>query len=676
MDIHEILKFSGVNDIVGDDKSKNCHDDEERKVEDKTQDEIDISNCLLHTYDDADDEVGYKVIEADGQIRLFISGSEVHNDSIVGTYAEKKEAQNSVKEVLIQRGLLAHLQSTLGGSANKADAAQAVVRIANCLSWTYWRAHSPQHFPLNSGNAIVWFHTLIIQRYKLIGQFCTHLEQSRKLSASTVLNNLNALASGAKWLIFFSDLINAAPADGAAFQEVLKQHRRVYHKKKADSKGEFSIESAVAERTWPVGGIEELQTICKQRGAEFMSLHGSKMPHEIDQIIYREAHYLCFSHMYAFVAQGRKSGIADVKCHQYDDLMDIGHVLSEDFKTRTSHKYQAVLNSSQIQPWLHLLHLWRSRAVWNKREKEPQALAPDFFFLDWEGEPIGDKIGTYVTSFFRPHGLHITTTGLRSLVETTADQREKLGMITHAERLAVSSINTHSSKITQDYYVRSNISQDVQLARNAISPLHCVDNRRQQAPPEGSPDSLLSQDDSPVDYSTIDTQMIRSYQTYSPWVGPLVKADLRSHPSETIDVTPSVVVTEDLRQHQSGATVHTLPATSSPSAWSRRNVAPIPWGAAHPCYMKINVKTGKLVTRAEWSNDELDYIAKWYKEFQHENPDLGRTCSLFLSHIKKDKCAIPIFHEIHTLDSKRIRYGFDAARKLGMLGSLGFAANT
>jgi hypothetical protein len=63
----------------------------------------------------------------------------------------------------------------------------------------------------------------------------------------------------------------------------------------------------------------------------------------------------------------------------------------------------------------------------------------------------------------------------------------------------------------------------------------------------------------------------------------------------------------------------------------------------------------------------MRYIADWWIEFKKENPDPSRAASLFLSHIKKDKHAIPIFHEIHTLDSRRIRYGFDAAREKGYI---------
>ena len=599
------------------------------EVEVVAKDYDDLSEFIKYSYDDDVDEeerlTGRKVsCDDDGKLHVFVSGQESYIH--VGKYLDDSEAQKSVKATLIQVGLQTHLQSTLGGSFSKADSSQAVVRIAVCLSWTFWLANQAlgAMFPLYGPAAVSWFHTLIIKKYKLVPQYCTHLEVARKLSASTVLNNLNAMSAGAKWLVFYSDLIESEPRDVAAFMETLKQHRRVYQKKKAESKGNFSVQSAVAERTWPAGGIEELQAICKQRGDEFMVLHGNKMLHELDKKIFREGQRLTFAHMYVFAPQGRKSGIADVKSHQYDDLKDIGHALSEEFKTRLSHKYQAILNTEEIQPWLELQHLWRARPVRNLIDKIGDAAIPDHFFLDWEGKPIGDKVGSDVTSFFRPHGLHMTTTAIRSLVETCVDQRERNGIISHAQRAAVSKVNTHSSRVTQDYYVRADIADEVRLARNALSPsqLTCADDA-------GRP-------------------LIAASPTHA---SPQLHAD--AHQS----------------LHRSGMVESTRWSTFTLAEEMARNAmaAKIKWGTAHPDYGKVNVKTGKPLTRANWSSVEMRYIADWWNEFKKENPDPSRAASLFLSHIKKDKHAIPIFHEIHTLDSRRIRYGFDAAREKGYI---------
>ena len=596
---------------------------------------------LSFTYDSEDSEDdeeektnGYRVDDTDGALRVFVSGNEIHTDTFFSKYVERSDAQTKVKDCLTKQGLLAHLQSTIGGSVKWADAMQVIVRVAGCLSWTYWRANGQTEFPLRPDEAIGWFHTLIVKKYKLITPFCKHLDEARKLSASTVLNNLNAMSAGAKWLIFFAELIDSVPSDGAAFQEVLKQHRKLFQKKKAQAKGDFSIQAAVADRSWPAGGIQELQEICKQAIEEFMRLHGHKDPFEIDRKTYRQLFYLIFSSMFTSAAQGRKSGVADVREYQYADLDDIGYALSKNFKTSVSHKYQAIINTVQTKPLLHLGHHWRPRAVWNKQQKDPEAAVPEHLFLDFDGEVIGDKVGEYVTRFFRSHGLHMTTTTLRSLMETTADQYEKAGMITHEQRLAVSSINTHSSRITQDYYVRSDIDKDVHLARLAMSPLLSPEESRGFASTQGQFDASVGLFlPSPLGNIPSSTQG----QFESP-VGPFAPSPVCSHfPPPCRDLVMPV----------------------------------LGWGIKHPDYQKFSAKSGKPVTRAEWSPAELEYMGRWYHDFRQENPDLQRMSSIFLSHLKKDKAAIGIFHTIHTLDSKRIRYGFDAAKRLGYLSGFG-----
>ena len=413
-----------------------------------------------------------------------------------------------------------------------------------------------------------------------------------------------------------------------------KTASKAISKKKAQAKGDFTIQAAVADRSWPAGGIQELQEICKQAIEEFMRLHGHKGPFEIDRKTYRELFYLIFSSMFTSAAQGRKSGVADVREYQYADLDDIGYALSKNFKTSVSHKYQAIINTVQTKPLLHLGHDWRLRAVWNKQQKDPEATIPEHLFLDFDGEVIGDRVGEYVTRFFRSHGLHMTTTALRSLMETTVDQFEKAGMITHEQRLAVSSINTHSSRITQDYYVRSDIDKDVHLARLAMSPLQSPDESRDLASTQGQ---------------------------FHASVGHFLPSSLGNFSSSIQSQFESPV-----------GPFAPSPVCSQFPPPCRDLVMPVlGWGIKHPDYQKFSAKSGKPVTRAEWSPAELEYMGRWYHDFRHENPDLQRMSSIFLSHLKKDKAAIAIFHTIHTLDSKRIRYGFDAAKRLGYLSGIG-----
>ena len=81
----------------------------------------------------------------------------------------------------------------------------------------------------------------------------------------------------------------------------------------------------------------------------------------------------------------------------------------------------------------------------------------------------------------------------------------------------------------------------------------------------------------------------------------------------------------------------------------------IKWGTAHPNYQEH-----PTARRAEWTSAEVDYISSWYQQETVRVPgNDNMLSSRCLKAIIKDPAAWPIFHELHTLDSKRMRTGID-----------------
>jgi len=81
----------------------------------------------------------------------------------------------------------------------------------------------------------------------------------------------------------------------------------------------------------------------------------------------------------------------------------------------------------------------------------------------------------------------------------------------------------------------------------------------------------------------------------------------------------------------------------------------IKWGTAHPNYQEH-----PTARRAEWTSAEVDYIRSWYQQETVRVPgNDNMLSSRCLKAIIKDPAAWPIFHELHTLDSKRMRTGID-----------------
>ena len=76
----------------------------------------------------------------------------------------------------------------------------------------------------------------------------------------------------------------------------------------------------------------------------------------------------------------------------------------------------------------------------------------------------------------------------------------------------------------------------------------------------------------------------------------------------------------------------------------------IEWGRDHPDFDRNEVGQ-----RAVWSDDEVVYIARFINQYKGK----GNIVARCLVKIHEDPIAHPIFHAFHTLDSSRLRSGFD-----------------
>jgi hypothetical protein len=89
-------------------------------------------------------------------------------------------------------------------------------------------------------------------------------------------------------------------------------------------------------------------------------------------------------------------------------------------------------------------------------------------FITWNGDS-DTSVGRKLTSFFEgKNDLHMTSTAIRGLMETTAEEALLRGEITSVQRASVSSINGHSSAVVKNYYLKSRTAKDVENARAAV----------------------------------------------------------------------------------------------------------------------------------------------------------------------------------------------------------------
>ena len=72
-----------------------------------------------------------------------------------------------------------------------------------------------------------------------------------------------------------------------------------------------------------------------------------------------------------------------------------------------------------------------------------------------------------------------------------------------------------------------------------------------------------------------------------------------------------------------------------------------------------------------WSEPELVYIARWYTNAVEDIPgNCNNMASRCLSAIRADPSARPIFHQLHVVDSARLRNGIERFQKLAAKGVL------
>ena len=231
----------------------------------------------------------------------------------------------------------------------------------------------------------------------------------------------------------------------------------------------------------------------------------------------------------------------------------------------------------------------------------------EYLFISFSGKH-NREVGREVPRFFRTSSLqlHLTTTGVRVLVETCAEWAMRKGMITSEEREAISGLNGHSSAITKKYYVFLDRGSEISQAQALFSL------------------PALSSTDSPFLPSTCPPQQPASTNDID-----ALSTDLLPLPLQLEAIAPpGWAMREDLRHKQ--------------------------WGASHPC-QAVNPK--KVV----WSDEELNYLRQWLEDQMRLFPDLehNTACWRALEHINNCPQARAVFHRNHVLTTGRLRSGFD-----------------
>ena len=504
---------------------------------------------------------------------------------------------HNIVEVLTHAGYVDYLQEVLADGDRKPDCVRRAVRIA--AEFLHHAHVQYAGVPIRTDEEVMpWLRKVIKKQYRLLQGYTKHLAEDRQCKPSTIKNYILFIDKCTRWYVLFCPHAKGMKLSALTrMKDVSAVLLRALARKEKVARAAVSLAALVRDRRMPAGGLPELQSRidAQIQWAENLSMK------RVNKDEYEAFMELMYAALYVYSVQGRQSGVMDMKYKQAAELLARGYSNSSKFKTAAKWKYQPVTLSATTYLLLQVYVTRVRPQVWHE-----QPSGDDPLWLTYDGS-AERKLGLRVTRFFRKAaGLHITTTAIRSLVETAMHAGFRQGRITEQEMHSVQAINGHSSQVTADYYIQEDRAQNVAQARTAFE--RCVVQ--------------------PEQASTHPEQQA---------------------PASVVPVLPAARPPPQMTLSPPGAAVQ--PVHFNP--WAQTEpLAAANWGSAHGSY-------GTDCKKAPWTVEEVRYVGNWCD--QHPPAPNGHSQNLVamcLRHIRSDPVALTIFHEHHVLDNGRLRHGY------------------
>jgi hypothetical protein len=112
--------------------------------------------------------------------------------------------------------------------------------------------------------------------------------------------------------------------------------------------------------------------------------------------------------------------------------------------------YQLVTLSPEVRVLLEIYDVMRPilqkkrTSTFNRKDK---------YFLGFTGQEL-TQIGKYITAYFKPFDLYITSTTIRALADTLYDELFSQGVITESEKIAGQLITGHRNTTAEMFYIK------------------------------------------------------------------------------------------------------------------------------------------------------------------------------------------------------------------------------
>jgi hypothetical protein len=336
------------------------------------------------------------------------------------------------------------------------------LHVAVFLVWT--KAHARRlglgkGWTLKTKSIAKWYEAIVQRPHTVLEDFASHLDDDHHKLPNTTKSYLLSLRIFTRWFGSRNEMnteqfISAIACLLSQYTKAIKRHR---------SENRVEFDDLVQTKRIPPGGLQEMSAIIRRDIPQWLS-----EPLDTSLITRRQYKAFCcfmFAAFYVLTPQGRIGGFEDLKFDQLGVLFREGSIMSSTFKTGAKFGFQTFGTSTETLPIVkHYVEHLRPIAVRNGNDA--QILKFDALWLNFNGSPLlAQTIGKYVTNYWSKKTKTLTSTTLcRSLVETNAHKAEQEGDISASERDAISGVNGHSGKITEDYYLLHDRKRDISLA--------------------------------------------------------------------------------------------------------------------------------------------------------------------------------------------------------------------
>jgi hypothetical protein len=408
-----------------------------------------------------------------------VSESENNNNDIAQVQEYSlildKESINTSRDILAAIGFRPYLEDSVLGLSKSSDViAFSLLSIARFLLWTHLHIRKTA-LTLSNFSIRDWTSTIVNKHSSVLLGFQSYILNVLKFSPDSVISFSSCLKEYIEWFHTFRSTGDVDPfkIELTSYHKFTTTNSRIMRgarklrsknlKKKIGSQTN-SMDEAIADRRLPQGGLKELQDVVNKEMEWVRAFSASvrRGPGLVDESTYQRLVRLLIASMYVFSPQGRVSGIQDMQVKDVPDL-NASFATSRDFKTSEAYGIQAVsLGDISKEILAMYMKFFRPRVVTSR------PCPNDPLFITFHGHP-DLRLGRHVTDFFASRlGINITTTLIRSLVESTVEQRYRSGEITLEQREAMSVISGHSNKIAKEFYVRENVSGRLEMAKVAM----------------------------------------------------------------------------------------------------------------------------------------------------------------------------------------------------------------